>query len=89
MTTRPRPFFTLIELVVVIVIITTLISLLLPAVQSARNEARRSSMLAESREDRSAQMADTASTKPRDLLPQARISSFVADVTLTPRHRHA
>ena len=81
---RSRCAFTLIELLVVIAIIATLIALLLPAVQSAREAAKRSSYKGES------SVADSTdeSQPPIDdaePLPRARLQSFAADVILTPK----
>ena len=77
--------FTLIELLVVIVIIATLIALLLPAVQSARESAKRSSLKSEMPMDFALDGGESAATEPAETLPQARVSSFRADVTLTPK----
>ena len=75
--------FTVVELLVVIVVIATLIALLLPAVQSAREAARRSYL--KSREAQLAEgVTDGDSSDAEQLLP-ARIQSFDAAVTLTPK----
>jgi hypothetical protein len=90
MTARTRPSFTLVELLVVIAIVGTLIALLLPAVQSARNSARRSMMLSDLKygsdgESAAAgQLPDRGHQQPRNIQP-AQITSFTADITLTPR----
>jgi hypothetical protein len=76
--------FTLVELVIIIFIIATIIALLLPAVQSARDAARKSFLASETRdEELGERKSSPAESAPA--LPHARIGSFSADVMLTPR----
>jgi Tfp pilus assembly protein PilE len=76
--------FTLVELVIIIFIIATIIALLLPAVQSARDAARKSFLASETRDEQLGERKSSA-IESAPALPQARIGSFSADVTLTPR----
>ena len=73
--------FTLVELVVVVIILAILIGLLLPAVQSARESARRISSSKDVLIDYQEGHTEDAPAR----LPQARVSVFNAEVTLTPR----
>lgn len=78
--------FTLIELLVVIFIIGVTIAMLLPAVQMARESAHRSSMLSSLEGPEPPPIVHgEATVAPPITLPHARVQSFTAEVTLTPR----
>lgn len=78
-----RRAFTLVELLVVVIVLAFLIALLLPAVQSAREAARKMSYSNEMEEEYARQVKQEGEAAKQ--LPQARVTAFTAEVTLTPR----
>ncbi len=81
-TSRPLPGFTIVELLVVIAIIGALLALLLPAIQSARESARRLQCTSNLKQLGTAMQGYVADT---NCLPPAAVSKPYADF---PSHPH-
>src|SRR3954465_1359690 len=77
--------FTLVELLVIIIIIATVIAFLLPAVQSAREAARKSFLKSELPNELQGAAETETVHSTSAIVPQARIASLSANVTLTPK----
>lgn len=80
-----RHGFTLVELLIVVAIMGIIIALLIPAVQSSREAARRSKLSSQNQQEPAPLPVDQTAEVPQAPLPQARVSEYSAQVTLTPR----